>query len=153
MTPEADIAPEHWLAHGFAERVARWARERGTKNEALNLLQEAAYRTSVATSSGHVCVPLGEIEWPSGVDASTARNQLLETHVVGTPVAASNLPLILDDENRLYLHRYFDYERRFAARLMHFARAPLDAVANGPLRSRLNKLFAGNAERFPGRPD
>ena len=153
MIPEGDIAPEHWLAQSFAERTARWARERGATKEAVNVVQEAAYRTSVATSSGHVCVPLGEIEWPSAIDASTARHHLLETRVVGTSKAASNLPLILDDENRLYLHRYFDYERRFAARLMHFARAPLDDVASGPLRSLLNTLFAGNAERFPGRPD
>ena len=153
MIPEADIAPEHWLAHGFAERVATWAHERGADKEAVNIVQEAAYRTSIATSSGHVCVPLGEIEWPSGVDAVNARARLLETHVVGTPVAPSNLPLILDDANRLYLHRYFDYERRFAARLMHFARAPLVEVANGALRSLLNTLFARNAERFPGRPD
>src|SRR6185437_14971988 len=131
------LAVEHWLAHGFAERVARWARERGAPKEALNVVQEAAYRTSAATSSGHVCVPLGEIEWPSGVDASNVRTRLLETQVVGTPAAAANLPLILDDEDRLYLHRYFDYERRFAARLMHFARAPLDDVAIAPLRSRL----------------
>ena len=153
MTPESDLAVEHWLAHGFAERVARWARERGAAKEALNVVQEAAYRTSAATSSGHVCVPLGEIEWPSGVDASNARTRLLETQVVGTPAAAANLPLILDDEDRLYLHRYFDYERRFAARLMHFARAPLDDVAIAPLRLRLNTLFAGNAERFPDRVD
>ncbi|HEX6794744.1 MAG TPA: exodeoxyribonuclease V subunit alpha [Casimicrobiaceae bacterium] len=153
MMPERDIAPEQWLAHGFAERVARWARERDAPKEAVNIVQEAAYRTSAATSSGHVCVPLGEIEWPSGADAVKARARLLETHVVGTPAVASNLPLILDDENRLYLHRYFDYERRFAARLMHFARAPLDNVSNGPLRSRLNRLFAGNAKRFGDRPD
>ena len=42
-------------------------------------------------------------------------------------------PLVLDDDGRLYLQRYFDYERRLAARLVRLAanpeRPPLDAPA------------------------
>ena len=153
MIPEGDVTPALWLAQGFAERAVTWARERDAPPPSVVVLKEAAYRTSVATASGHVCVRLHEIEWPEGVDASTARDRLLETRVVGTPQAPSNLPLILDDGGRLYLHRYFDYERRLARRLMRLADAPLDTVALAPLRTRIGALFAGNAGQLDGRPD
>jgi len=153
MIPDADAAPALWLAQGFAERAVTWARERDAPSPSVAVLKEAAYRTSIATASGHVCVRLHEIEWPEGVNESSARDRLLQTGVVGTPHAPSNLPLILDGENRLYLHRYFDYERRLARRLMRFADAPVENVAIAPLRTRLDALFAGNAARLDGRPD
>jgi exodeoxyribonuclease V alpha subunit len=153
VTPEVDIAPAQWLAQGFAERAVTWARERNAPAPSLAVLREAAYRTSLATASGHVCARLVEIEWPDGVDGSGVRDRLLETRVVGTPEAPSNLPLVLDDENRLYLHRYFDYERRLAQRLMQRVDAPVEDVALEPLRTRLNDLFASNATRLRDRPD
>ena len=153
MMSENDVAPALWLAQGFGERAVAWARERDAPAASLAVLKEAAYRTSMATASGHVCVQLHEIEWPDRVDASVARDRLLATRVVGTTHAPSNLPLILDDDDRLYLHRYFDYERRLAGRLMRLADAAHDNVAVEPLRGRLDALFAGNAARLEGRPD
>ena len=153
MIADGDVVPALWLAQGFAEHAVTWARERDAPAPAIAVLKEAAYRTSIATASGHVCVRLHEIEWPQGIDGSTARDRLLETGVVGTPNAPSNLPLILDDDNRLYLHRYFDYEQRLARRLMRLTDAPVDNVALAPLRTRLDALFAGNAARLDGRPD
>ena len=153
MTFDGDAAPVHWLAQGFAERAVDWARDRGAPAPALAVLAEAAYRTSLATASGNVCLRLREIEWPEDVEAATVRERLFETRVVGTPDAPSSLPLILDDEDRLYLHRYFDYERRLARRLMRLVEAPADDVAIEPLRARLRALFAGNAERLGERAD
>jgi exodeoxyribonuclease V alpha subunit len=65
------------------------------------------------------------------------RRDLLASGVVGTPQAPQALPLILDDQDRLYLHRYFDYERRLARRLMQAATAPaapIDAASRAALR-------------------
>ena len=153
MTPEGEFAAAPSLARGFAEYASTWARERGASPESLEVLQEAAYRTSLAMSSGHVCLLLGEVEWPDAIDASAVRQRLLDSHVVGTPDATSNLPLILDDENRLYLHRYFDFERRLAARLMQFVDAPAFDVPVARLRAQLDALFAGNASTSGDRAD
>ena len=152
MTPD-DIAPPQWLAHGFAERAVAWARERGAPETAFDVLREAAYRTSAATASGHVCLQTGDVAWAGGLDEATVRARLLESQVVGTAKAAANRPLILDDDGRLYLHRYFDYERRLARRLMQLAAAPVQDVLDQALRARLDDLFAANAKRLGERPD
>jgi exodeoxyribonuclease V alpha subunit len=149
VTPDGDFAPAPSLARGFAEFVSTWARKRGASAESLEVLQETAYRTSLATSSGHVCLVLGEVEWPNGADEATVRTRLLESRVVGTATARANLPLVLDDAGRLYLHRYFDYERRLARRLMQLAASPLYELADDAAsRDRLNALFASDPTRL-----
>jgi exodeoxyribonuclease V alpha subunit len=154
VTPDGDFAPAAPLARGFAEFVSTWARKRGASSESLEVLQEAAYRTSVATSSGHVCLVLGEVEWPNGTDEATVRMRLLASRVVGTATAPENLPLVLDDAGRLYLHRYFDYERRLARRLMQLASSSVDELADADaLHERLNALFGDNAARLGERAD
>jgi exodeoxyribonuclease V alpha subunit len=153
MTPD-DLAPAHWLAQGFAERAVAWARERGAPETTLDVLRDAAYRTSAATASGHVCLQIRDVAWPDGLDEATARARLRESLVVGTAKTPANLPLVLDDSGRLYLHRYFDYERRLAQRLMRLAAAPTQNVADESLRERLDALFAATAERLGDRlPD
>lgn len=52
---------------------------------------------------------------------SVLRAQLLASGLVGTPEAPGGLPLIIDADQRLYLHRYFDYEVRLALRLRSLA--------------------------------
>jgi exodeoxyribonuclease V alpha subunit len=81
------------------------------------------------------------------------RARLFESHVVATAEAPANMPLVLDDDGRLYLHRYFDYERRLAQRLVQLAAAPVQNVPDEPLRERLNGLFAANAGRLGDRAD
>jgi exodeoxyribonuclease V alpha subunit len=153
MTPDANTGPAHWLAEGFADRAVAWTRERGAPQSALDVVRAAAYRTSTATASGHVCLLLHDVEWPGGLDAATIRTRLLESRIVGTADAPSNLPLVLDRDGRLYLHRYFDYERRLAQRLMQLAAAPAPNVADRPLQNRLDALFAANAKRLGGHAD
>ena len=152
MKPD-DIAPSHWLPHGFAERVVAWARERGAPETVLDVLRDAAYRTSAATASGHVCLRIGDVAWPGDLDEASVRARLLESRVVGTADAPANLPLILDEDGRLYLHRYFDYERRLARCLMQLAAAPVQNVLDEALRARLDDLFAANAQRLGERAD
>ncbi|HWD34708.1 MAG TPA: exodeoxyribonuclease V subunit alpha, partial [Casimicrobiaceae bacterium] len=95
-----------------------------------------------------------EVEWPKDEDQAAVRTRLLESGVVGTATAPANLPLVLDDAGRLYLHRYFDYERRLARRLMQLATSSVHDIADvGALRERLNALFAGNETRLGGRVD
>jgi len=68
------------------------------------------------------------------------------SHCVGSPGEAT--PLILDRRNRLYLQKYWRYEREVADRLL--SRASLDndrrgaPVGTGISRQRLNALFGEN---------
>ena len=146
------LAP-HWLALHFAQHAVRWARERDAPQSALGVLQTAAYHTSLATAAGNVCTQLSEIAFDDGADEATTRQRLLASGVVGTPASPGAMPLILDDEGRLYLHRYFDYERRLAARLTMRIGTPIDAAADARLAGRLDDLFDGNARTLGGRPD
>ena len=56
--------------------------------------------------------------------------------------------MILDAEDRLYLHRHFDYERRLARRLLRRRRSRADGGGRGQ-RKRLDALFGAAS----GRPD
>jgi exodeoxyribonuclease V alpha subunit len=71
-----------------------------------------------------------------------------QTAAPSTPL----LPLLLDGDGRLYLHRYFAYERRLAEDLRRRARRR-PTVAGDALRGQLDELFAANAERLGDRPD
>jgi exodeoxyribonuclease V alpha subunit len=106
---------------------------------AVEILRRCAHATSLATSDGHVCVLLSDLATPDH-DAAALRTTLLNTGVVGTPSHPASLPLILDEDGRLYLHRYFDYEVRLARRLMQAAQTPPREVAPAA-RDLLNTLF------------
>ena len=107
------------LAEGFARQAESWARACGASASATRAVRQAAEAVSLATSNGHVCVSLHDLTAVDDgpVDAATWREALLASGVVGTPEAPGSFPLVLDGEDRLYLHRYFDYERRLAERL------------------------------------
>lgn len=109
------------LAAGFAEHVTRWAANRGAAPEALAVLKLAAGRASLATAEGSVCVPLAAMaDEFEGKSLAQLRELLLASHMAGTPQGDA-LPLVLDNSNRLYLRRYFDYERRLAHSLVRRA--------------------------------
>ncbi len=109
------------LAAGFAEHVTRWAANRGAAPEALAVLTIAAERASLATAAGSVCMPLAAIAHEfEGKSLAELRELLLASGMAGAPQGEA-LPLVLDEGNRLYLRRYFDYERRLAQNLVRRA--------------------------------
>jgi len=65
------------------------------------------------------------------VDVSTLRARLLASGVVcdGGGASAALLPLVLDAQNRLYLARYYDFERQLAAALVARTREAESGVA------------------------
>lgn len=148
--------PDELLADGFARHVARWAGTQGAPAAAIAFVRRAAAALSLAVSSGHVCLRLSELARTAGdaTQPATWRAALLASGVVGTPQAPGAMPLILDADDRLYLHRYFDYERRLARRLTLARTAPADPAAFTPgIRAQLAELFAGNAARLDGTAD
>ena len=133
-------APEQALAEGFSLQVERWARACAADAPLAKWLRLAAQALSLAIGEGHVCLPLAELagdEWP---DLPALRRALQASGVVGTPQSPGACPLILDGEDRLYLHRHFDYERRLARRLMRAAQAA-PTVPAAAVAQRLRALF------------
>lgn len=87
-------------------------------------LPVAAAFASWATGQGHTCLPLSAlsvllaeagIEDARFADPAALRTRLLAAPVVGRP--GDFQPLILDEENQLYLYRFFSFEENIASAL------------------------------------
>ncbi|MEN8179395.1 MAG: exodeoxyribonuclease V subunit alpha [Pseudomonadota bacterium] len=103
-----------------------------------------------ATAEGHVCLNLRQI---AGQQLSTGdesaplvapdlerwRELLWSSGVVGNP--GDHQPLILDRADRLYLHRYWDYEQRLAKQLYARAHQRIDDVDLDRLTLGIQGLF------------
>ncbi len=157
MTAELS-RPEAQLAEGFARHLRQWAQRAGAEPGVVAAAAAAARALSLATSDGHVCLLLAElaqraelddtVEPPDPTslpaDAAAWRAALLASGVVGTPEAPGGRPLIVDADDRLYLHRHYDLERRLALRLLRCtAPLPADDPARDPaMQPRLATLLA-----------
>jgi len=132
----------------------------------------ALYFAAVAVSrygrEGHICTDLAEwagreipdIPFREGrraPDLSSWRESLRKSRVVGRP--GEFAPMILDDAGRLYLHRFWRYERDLAVLLRtrltaYLAGSTPDLKPPVPsalvLKPILERLFP---ERIPGAPD
>jgi exodeoxyribonuclease V alpha subunit len=115
---------------------------RDTKKDELLL---AGTLVSAAVGNGHVCQPLDKVTElslqidPSLIpDPDSWRKALLATPVVGPP--GETTPLILDDHNRLYLYRFYQYEEQIAHDLFMRAEGIME-VDDHPARELLAQLF------------
>lgn len=134
------------LAEGFAERIGRWSRDAGAPESAVRVARRAAFVVCMATLDGHVCADLDDLAAAlgDGSDTETLRQRLLASGVTGRPGSRGAMPLILDRDGRLYLHRYFDYECRLARSLAGRQAAQGAAEVPAALGARLASLFAAN---------
>ena len=148
MNASDNDCPARQLALGFASHVEQWAKrlqeiDAGSLS-GLNLatVKQAAFELSLATSDGHVCLSLADLATvlTPAPRIAALRADLLASGLVGTPQALGAMPMILDDQDRLYLHRYFDYERRLAQRLMRASLSTPVAV-DMATREQLGALF------------
>ena len=141
--PAPPTPPANDLARAFARQVGSWARGAGASPAAALAAEQAAHDTSLATSDGQVCLALA-----GRPGVQTLRALLLTSGVVGTAQHAGARPLVIDDAQRLYLHRYFDLERRLARRLRQAAQAPVDEPDLASL-TLLQTLFSDPASMIP----
>ena len=154
--PAAEPAAANDLAEGFASHLRQWAEDAGAPTDSLALLVAAGRLASRATQDGNVCAQVGDLAALFPEHSPRAISRLLLASGMVTPAGAAGVPrvrpLVLDDDGRLYLYRYFAFERRLAASLRQRAgsrgSAPTDA-----LRRNIERLFAGNARRLDARPD
>jgi exodeoxyribonuclease V alpha subunit len=139
----ADLTPAQILAEEFSGHAQHWARQGGADEATVRLAGTAAYRVSLALAGGDVCVALDDLADAVESGRHGLEHRLLASGIVGTPAARGGMPLILDDDGHLYLHRYFDYESRLAADLAR--RAGMRTEMPQPnVKAMLNALFAAN---------
>lgn len=106
-----------------------------------DILRKAATITSSAVGQGNICVDLADL-FGSG-EVATATATLRSSKMVGKP--GEYRPLVLDDANRLYLHRYWKYESDLARALISMA-SDLPEVDTELLQDGLSRLFPSISE-------
>jgi exodeoxyribonuclease V alpha subunit len=135
-----DLALAAWVSRGFS----------GTSDETALTAALAAR----AVADGHSALALGEAQaWIGGLTGEDTAPRLPDVaawceslrhssavHVHAGEAPVPHVPLVLDAQGRIYLRRYFEYERQLARSLL--ARGRLDeAWSPGPgPRSRLDHL-------------
>ncbi|KND55121.1 Exodeoxyribonuclease V alpha chain [Candidatus Paraburkholderia kirkii] len=143
------------LAEGFARRVGALAARLGADERGVLWAGRAALAMSRATAQGHVCLPLAALARRHGERFGEARDALLASGVACLvrgdqhTAAADLLPLVIDEDGRLYLARYFDYERRLAQALVersHDARAPVSPQELALQAGRIARYFGPGAD-------
>lgn len=139
------------LDRQFAVAMGRIANE--TSSEVLL----AAALVSRELGRGHVCLDMESTNASSLGLASDAIElpepapwiRLLQSSsLVGGGDLAS--PLVLDADNRLYLHRYWQHERQVAAYLLEAASSQSAAVDDTLLLSGLDRLFPASSDTVSG---
>jgi exodeoxyribonuclease V alpha subunit len=132
--------------HHFADFIAR---EAGMAPEWFRL---AVALASNAVGNGNICLNLADIAGREiqvdgvlrqMVELSVLRQGLAGLPVVGVP--GEFRPLVLDGEGRLYLYRYWKYERELVQVILEKAALPVAEVDE-------TSLAAGIARLFPGTP-
>ena len=119
-------------------------------------LSLAAALASRAVRSGHTCLDLERIEdvvfpqgRPEGVPSFPAGHTWISTlqgmRVVGKP--GDFTPLVLDDQKRLYLHRYWSYQDDLARSLRERSTPALEDPDEEALRESLTRLFPPGGEK------
>jgi exodeoxyribonuclease V alpha subunit len=110
----------------------------------------AAALVSHATGNGDVCLDLNACAEKSVTGSPTAPAcppvDLWVAALRGCPAVGrpgERRPLVLDDANRLYLHRYWEYESRLAARILERAGAPPGEMDTGRLKAAIQRRFIG----------
>lgn len=118
--------------------------------EAHCLLGYAAALASAALRHGHICLELSDppdffdsdspvlTPWP---DLKIWRASLEASGVVAKTDAAF-LPLVLDDDGRLYLHRYREYETELVAAISHLAATRrVQLIVGGPGTGKTTRIL------------
>ncbi|BBE08975.1 Exodeoxyribonuclease V, alpha subunit [Mycoavidus cysteinexigens] len=123
------------LAEGFAQRIKLLAQQLGASAQAARVTALAAAEISRANAHGHVCIALDALAERLGEPPSAVQRWLFSSGLVSAGQVADIelLPLVLDSGGRLYLARYYAYERRIAHVLAALASAGrLTVVSGGP---------------------
>ena len=118
---DSEAAPEVKLAAAILSRVVR-------SGDSCLDLEKSADRP-IGGETDHERAP-ALVKWVSA---------LLSSDAVGRP--GQRCPLILDSQNRLYLYRYWQYERRLADAILKRVSRPLSEVRSIEFKHALDRYF------------
>ena len=118
----------------------------------------AAALVNKFTVEGHTCLDLSSLAGKPLLKENGAlhcvcpellfwRKILEQSTVVGKP--GEFMPLILDDKSRLYLFRYWEYEKKLAEGIKKRAKQNADGVDINLLAEGLDRLFQKNQDHDP----
>jgi exodeoxyribonuclease V alpha subunit len=132
--------------HHFAEFLQR---EAGAAPEWFRLTAALA---SNAVANGNICLNLAELAG-QGLLVDSVERRLPEYRELCQGLAASPVvgapgefrPLVLDGEGRLYLYRYWKYERELVRVILEKAALPADGIDEALLAEGIARLFPGAA--------
>ncbi len=126
----------------------------GESQGASAILKAVVSLLSSAVGSGDICLNLAEIagreiridgDAISIPEFDDLHPSLLKTPVVGSP--GDFRPLVLDADGRLYLYRYWKYERDLAQVILDKTAIPCDTIDKMLLADGLERLFPAAAEK------
>jgi exodeoxyribonuclease V alpha subunit len=144
MSDRIENQPFSALDRHFARFISRFG---GAHSEAL---YAAAALVSRATGNGDVCLdlqawagqPVAGLPLPACPPLDSWLAALGAASAVGRP--GDRRPLVLDENHRLYLYRYWDYESSLAARIRERAAAPpVEHFKIESLQTAIRQHFAG----------
>ncbi|WP_338927469.1 AAA family ATPase (plasmid) [Mycetohabitans endofungorum] len=121
------------LAQGFSRRIGALAQRLGAAAGDARVAAAAAAMVSAATANGHVCIELAALARQLGQPPDTVRASLLASGVatcINDDEPAPRLPLVIDTDDRLYLARYYEFERGLANALSARAQVEFDDVSS-----------------------
>lgn len=144
MTPESVLHP---LDRHFAALMQRLS---GNRSPQLEL---AASLVSQAQFEGNVCLGLAPVATAANAQIDQFIHTLNAAEVVGEPGELK--PLILDEANRLYLRRYWDYEQSLARAILTRLNGLPPSINENALVKGLDRLFpnehANDSQRIAAR--
>jgi exodeoxyribonuclease V alpha subunit len=98
---------------------------------------------NLETAAGHLLTGTKDFKKPVECpDLDVWLEKLSTSPAVGQP--GENCPLILDDKNRLYLHRYWDYENSLSKSIKKRVCSPVTGLDFKLLKRTLDRLFPGS---------
>lgn len=94
----------------------------------------AALAAAKAVDLGHTCADLEGAATEAGVEIAVFRRNLLDSGIATEASSGLVRPVIVDSAGRLYLRRYYIYEKRLAAAILHrTGKTPEQIPVNLPL--------------------
>ncbi|HWR01194.1 MAG TPA: exodeoxyribonuclease V subunit alpha [Chlorobaculum sp.] len=126
---------------------------RGAQAES-DLLRKVISLLSQSVGHGSVCLDLKEIcggilRFPDGTDMELPGQNELFSAVGSLPSAGRPgefRPLVLDNEGRLYLYRYFMYQQSLASQIRARSSSAPETIDEKLLEESLDRLFPRNGE-------
>ena len=101
---------------------------------------------NIETAAGNLLAGTKEFKKPIQCpDLDVWQEKLSASPAVGRP--GEICPLILDEKNRLYLHRYWDYENSLSKWIKQRVQSQVSTLNFKQLRQTLDRLFSGSDQQ------